>query len=176
MANKRRKSGELRHKGRQTRRPQGPTASTPLPTGDVSATPRFRKRAVLLTTAIVAALALAWLGFARPTGRNITSVHLPRMAYYQRALREGRLPLWNEQVDFGVPMLAEGQDGVCYPLNLVLYAMLDTHSAYTASMLLHFVLAAWFAYLCGRGFRLSRAAASLCALVFSCQGIFCRPP
>ena len=139
MTRKKRKSREQRRKGRHTRSQQVPTALTPPTTGDAAPMPRYRRQALLLTFTIALGLVVGWLGFVRPTGRDITSVHLPRMFYYQQALREGRLPLWNEQMDFGVPILAEGQDGVCYPPNLLLYSVLDPHSAYTASMLLHFV-------------------------------------
>ncbi len=108
----------------------------------------------------------------RPVSSEILSVHLPAMTYYDSALRHGRLPLWNEQSGFGVPVLAEGQIGALYPLHLLLYGLFDAHDAYANSMVLHFVLAGWFAYLCARGFQLNRWASILTAVVFIGQGFF----
>lgn len=121
------------------------------------------------------AFAAIWLwpitfGGLRPSGGEITAVSLPAMKAYGRALHQGRLPLWNNQSGIGSPMLAEAQVGVFYPPHLVLYASLEPHDAYAASMLLHFAWAFWCAYVCGRAFDLTRVSASLAALVFAAQG------
>ncbi len=107
-----------------------------------------------------------------PAGGDATLVHLPRMTFYHHALAAGRLPRWNEQADFGTPMLAEGQVGVFYPPHLLLYGSMEPQPAYTASLLLHFSLAVVFTYWCGRAFGLSRPAATLAAIVFVGQGFF----
>ena len=114
----------------------------------------------------------ASFGGRRPAGGSISAVDLPRMTYYQNALSEGRYPLWNEQVGFGIPILAEGQIGILYPVNLLLYQVLEAQDAYLAGMLVHFVLAGWFAFLCARGFRLGPAGSMLAAVVFIGQGFF----
>ncbi len=108
----------------------------------------------------------------RPAGGDISAVDLPKMTYYQNALSDGRLPLWNEQIGFGRPILSEGQVGILYPINLLLYRCFQPHDAYTVGMLTHFVLAGWFAFLCARGFQLGRAGAFLAAVVFVGQGFF----
>lgn len=108
----------------------------------------------------------------QPGGGEIASTHLPLMVAYGDALKAGRLPLWNELDGFGSPLLAEGQIGVLYPPHLVLYRLLDARTAYSVSMVFHFWLAAWFAYLCGRGFQLGHTAAALSALIFVGQGFY----
>lgn len=107
-----------------------------------------------------------------PTGGDISSLHLPLLTHYQHALEDGRVPLWNEQLGFGTPVLAEGQVGVLSPVNQVLYRFFTVHNAFTVGLLFHFVLAAWFTYLCARGFELSRPAAVLAGIVFIGQGFF----
>ena len=127
---------------------------------------------LLLLAVIVVWLSPIIFAGRRPIGGEITSVYLPIMSQYDRAIGEGRLLLWNENSDFGVPEFAEGQIGGLYPIHLLLYGLFDTRSALGASMVFHFVLASWFAYLCARGFGSSRAAAMLTGLVFVGQGFF----
>lgn len=108
----------------------------------------------------------------RPSGGEITSFSLPRMAAYGRALQRGRLPLWNEKLGLGSSFLAAGEVGVFYPPHWLLYGCLDPQDAFAASMLVHFTLAAWFGYLCARSVGLTQVAAGLSALVFAGQGFF----
>ena len=122
-------------------------------------------------------LAITWfwpITFAgqRPTGGEISTEFRPAMQFYGEALHRDRLPLWNEQDGLGTPIHASGQLGVLYPLRLLLYRVLNSDDAYAASMVLHHALAAWFAYLCARGFGLSQRGAMLTAVAFMGQGFF----
>ncbi|MCH2399610.1 MAG: hypothetical protein MK364_10905, partial [Pirellulales bacterium] len=94
------------------------------------------------------------------------------MRFYGEALQNGRLPLWNELDGLGSPVHAMGQIGNLYPLRLLFYRFTRADSAYVTSMVLHYALAAWFAYLCARGFRLSYPASALAAVAFMGQGFF----
>src|SRR5207247_1035106 len=105
-------------------------------------------------------------------GGDVTSFFLPLMSYYHRALAAGRIPLWNELWGFGFPVLAESQTGVFYPPHLVLFGLFETELAYSLNIVLHFVLACWFAYICGRAFGLKQAGATLTGLVFTGNGFF----
>ncbi len=127
---------------------------------------------VLLVVVVVGWFWPITIAGRRPIGGEITSYYFPKLSYYDRSLGQGRLPLWNEQSDFGAPALGEGQIGQFYPLHLMLHSLFDTWSAIAASMVLHFVLAAWFAFLCARGFGASRPASTLTAVVFIGQGFF----
>ncbi|MBN1287889.1 MAG: YfhO family protein [Anaerolineae bacterium] len=58
------------------------------------------------------------------------------------ALRAGRLPLWNDLIFMGAPFLANGQTGLLYLPNLLVWLLVpDTPTAYTLSLLLHLVWA-----------------------------------
>lgn len=46
----------------------------------------------------------------------------PWRVYVSQALRQGYLPFWNPDVYCGVPLLAEDQPAVFYPLNILSYA------------------------------------------------------
>ena len=88
------------------------------------------------------------------------------MTYYADRLAGGELPLWNPQWGFGFPALAESQMGVFYPPHLLLYGLFDIDLAYGLNMLVHALLAAGFAFWCGRAFGLRPWGAALTAIVF----------
>src|SRR4051794_27102306 len=83
--------------------------------------------------ALVLGLA-AWLwpiglGGRMPVGGDVTQFSLGLMAVLRRAIRAGRLPLWNDLWGYGFPGLAESQMGVFYPVHLILYGLLPTEWA-----------------------------------------------
>ena len=137
----------------------------------------MRLPAWLIAAIVLTLIVIAWfwpvaLQGRLPSGGDATALHLPQMLQYDEALDSGRIPLWNDQVAFGDPVHARGQIGVYYPLHLLLYGLLPGATAYGLSILLHMLLASWFAYLCGRWFELGRPAAILVAIVFTGQGFF----
>src|SRR3954466_10401778 len=85
---------------------------------------------------------VAWLwpigaGGRMPVGGDVTQFSLGLMAVLARAIRAGRLPIWNDLWGYGFPGLAESQMGVYYPPHLVLYGLLPLEAAYTASLVAH---------------------------------------
>jgi hypothetical protein len=100
-------------------------------------------------------------------GSDIYAYYLPQKAYYAEHLRAGELPLWNNLVGNGYPQLAESQTGVFYPLHLALYPLLHLNTAYSASVIVHYVLAFVFAAMYARKLGLSIAGAGLAALVYA---------
>ena len=131
----------------------------------------------LLPLFVIAGVVVAWLApitllGKMPIGGDVTSFFLPLMAYYRRALLDGRIPLWNELWGFGFPGLAESQMGVFYPPHLILFSLFETETAYSVNIVLHFVLAGWFAYFCGRTFGLKPWGATLAGLIFAGNGFF----
>ena len=100
-------------------------------------------------------------------GSDIYAYFLPQKAFYAQRLGDGELPLWNNLIGFGYPQVAESQTGVFYPPNLALYPLLDLNSAFSASIILHYVLAFVFAAMYARRIGLPRLASGLAALVFT---------
>lgn len=99
-------------------------------------------------------------------GGDIYSYFFPQKVIYSEALQAGELPLWNDRAGFGYPLLAESQTGIFYPPNVLLYRMLDPHSAFHVSFLLHYFAAFVFATAAVRRMGLSLLSAWLAALVY----------
>jgi hypothetical protein len=106
-----------------------------------------------------------WCG-AGFVGGDVYSYYFPQKVVYAEALKSGDLALWNPHAGFGYPLLAESQTGVFYPFNLLLYRVLDVHTAYHVSFLLHYVLAFVFATLAARRLGISLGPAWLTALIY----------
>ena len=103
---------------------------------------------------------------------DIFRLYYPQRAVYAAALRAGHLPVWTPNVLAGYPLLAEGQTGMFYPLNLLLYRFLPIDVALNYSILLALSLAGVAMYTLGRTLRLRPAAALLAALTFTYSGFF----
>lgn len=108
--------------------------------------------AVVLALGLLLLLAFWHIG---PAGRVIAGGDLftyfyPYWAEASQALRAGRLPLWNPYLFMGVPLLANSQAGVLYPLNWPFWLLLPPHAALHWSALLHLWLAGSGTYLYAR--------------------------
>ncbi|PIE81654.1 MAG: hypothetical protein CSA11_03120 [Chloroflexi bacterium] len=89
------------------------------------------------------------------------------------ALRAWRVPLWNDSLFMGVPLLANSQVGFFYPLNWFVWWLLPTPYAVTVSIVLHVILAGVGSYLLSRrALRLAWQAALLTAVFFALGGYF----
>jgi len=75
----------------------------------------------------------------------------------QNALKNGEWPLWNPLELGGVPLLANCQSTVFYPLRLLLLVT-DVDTAMTAFVLIKLLLCGITAFVCARWLRLSLAA------------------
>lgn len=98
---------------------------------------------------------------------DIYRLGYPARSAYAQALREGRVPLWTADAMAGYPVLAEGQTGSYYPLNLLLYRFLPLSAALNYSVLVSIWLAGVGAFAYARSVGLRRGAALLggCALM-----------
>lgn len=128
--------------------------------------------AAWLTLAAVA-LAFFWqlaLTNQIMVGVDIFTYFYPYRSAVNEALLQGRLPLWNPYLYMGVPLLANGQAGIFYPLNW-LFLFLPAPLAVNGSIVLHVVLAAVFFHLFARqALGLSNPAAFVAACVFAFSG------
>lgn len=88
-----------------------------------------------------------------------------------RAIRAGRLPLWNPDLFMGAPFLANSQAGVLYPVNWLLWILLDTPNAVSVSIFVHLWLAAGLTYGFARsGLQLNRLPAWFSAVLYGLGG------
>ena len=83
-------------------------------------------------------------------GGDIFTYFYPYWAEATRAIRAGRLPLWNSYLFMGAPFLANSQVGFFYPPNWLLWLLLPAHRSVHMTIPLHLCLAAFGAYLWGR--------------------------
>ena len=110
-----------------------------------------------------------WRGFLAGgglVGGDTYPYFFPQKQVLAEAFARGEIPLWHNHTSLGYPLLAESQAGVFYPTNQVLYRLLDIHSAYHASILLHYAAAFVFAWRFCRSQQLSAPSALLAAMIF----------
>ncbi len=128
------------------------------------------RREWLIAVVIGCGLSLyVWRGFLAGgglVGGDTYPYFFPQKQILAEAFARGEIPLWHNRTSLGYPLVAESQAGVFYPTNQVLYRLLDIHSAYHASILLHFAAAFVFAWRFCRSQQLSASSALLAAMVF----------
>ncbi len=106
------------------------------------------------------------------TGSDLTELNLPFRYILQESLKNGKIPLWTNLIADGFPLLAEGQTGVLYPLNLILYSLFDFPVAFNLGIILNFFLAGFFLFVYARRLNISNWGALLAAISFSLGGFF----
>lgn len=150
---------------RQGKQPQGWATPRIAPT--------FADGAAILALGLLLLRAFWHIG---PAGRVIAGGDLftyfyPYWAEAARALRAGRLSFWNSYLFMGVPLLANSQAGVLYPLNWPFWLLLPPHTALHWSALLHLWLAGSGTYLyAGVSLRLGRWGAWTAGVAFALGG------
>ncbi len=102
---------------------------------------------------------------------DILRLFYPFSVELARALNEGRLPLWTPNLLAGFPLLAEGQVGALYPINLLLYKFFPVHHALSYNILLHIVWAGCGMYVFTRARGIGAAGALLAGFVFAFNGV-----
>ncbi len=101
---------------------------------------------------------------------DISWIHYPGHIFMAEEWLAGRVPLWDPYRQAGVPMLAEPQIGVLYPLRVLFLSPLSPSLELSLFILIHFPLAALATYLLARLLQMSRAAATVAGLVFGFGG------
>lgn len=101
---------------------------------------------------------------------DLTWIHYPRHIFAAEEWLAGRVPLWDPYEDTGLPLLAEAQVGVLYPLSLIFLSPLSPTLELSLFILFHFTLAAIFTYFLARALPLSRSAATIAGLAFGLGG------
>jgi len=101
--------------------------------------------------------------------RDVSLNHYPTRAYATEQLRSGNFPLWNPYLSGGMPLAADPNNLILHPITL-LFLVLPLPLAFTASVLLQYLLAAWGMFRWGEEEGLGREAALLAAMVFTLSG------
>lgn len=121
-------------------------------------------------------LALAVLFFAHLTlGGEVLFWGMPMWQFYPWrtfAAAEwlaGRVPLWNPYAGFGMPLAANLQSGVFYPLNLH-YLLLPVHYAQTITLVGHIAIAGGAMYGLLRALAAGRLAALVAGVAYMFSG------
>lgn len=129
----------------------------------------------LVALTLFSSLALAFAGSATWGGtvfwfHDLAHQHYPWRAWAAREWARGDLPLW-APIGWGFPLLGDGQAGILYPPNLVLYALLSEPLAFNWSIVVHLVLAGMGGWALGRTIGCSAIASVLLGLVWSWSGL-----
>ncbi len=127
-----------------------------------------------LVPALVLALLLAFAFRGALTGRmfylrDVSQNHYPMRLLVAERLRAGSLPLWDPYHGGGTPLLANPNNLVLHPTSL-LFLALPARIAFTASVLLQYVLLSVGGYLLARAAGSGREGAALAAAVMSLSG------
>ena len=127
---------------------------------------------VAVACAALVMSAVLWTGgiWQHVAGDDLHGIFVPKYEYAARAVREGRLPLWNRDEFCGLPLLGAGQGAVLYPPVLALFAAFDSWTALQAFYAFHVLVIAWGMrrYLAYHGVGL---AASAVAAVVTTAGV-----
>ena len=99
-------------------------------------------------------------------GGDLYPYYLPQKAFLSQSLQAGIIPLWNNLVGFGYPVLGESQTAALYPPNLVLFSLFEVNTAYNASQVGHYLFAFWGSFLLMRRWGLQPAGSLLAATAF----------
>ena len=104
-----------------------------------------------------------------PSG-DITYQNLPWRDFYASELKQGRLAVWYPYQACGFPLFAEGQTGMLYPPNLILFRYFSTWRAIVYGCALSTFLAGLGAYFLFRRFTLPSTSAFYAAMLYMLCG------
>lgn len=90
--------------------------------------------------------------------------------YLAQELKKNRIPIWNPSIGTGFPTLAEGQTGIFFLPNLILFRLFPFVFAYNLNLVLTFLIASLGTYLFARSVNLSKLPSTYAALVFALSG------
>lgn len=106
------------------------------------------------------------------TGSDLLELNFAFKGLLKQSLSQGRIPLWSHLLSCGFPVLAEGQTGIFYPLNLIFYSLLPLNAAFNLLVFLNFFLAGFFVYIYARSLKISRLASLFASISFCFSGFF----
>jgi hypothetical protein len=90
----------------------------------------------------------------------------PWLKTYAEHIKHFDLPFWTRYMQSGFPLMAEGQIGGFYPLNILFFFVLPFNLAFNYSIVFHFIIAGAFMYLLTRKLGACEWGGTLAALIF----------
>ena len=99
-------------------------------------------------------------------GGDYASQFYPWSQIYATSIKQFIFPFWTRFFHSGFPMIAEGQVGGFYPLNLLFFFALPFKIAYNYLVVCHFLLAGIFTYMYSRKLGACQWGGSIAALIF----------
>ncbi len=134
--------------------------------------PRHSFLWVLILFLILPCLAFPEIIFGQKTlyWTDLSWIHFPRHIFAAQEWLAGRIPLWDPYEDTGIPLLAETQIGVLYPLSSLFLSSLPPSLELSVFILIHLTLAALFTFTLARSLGLGPAAATMAGLAFGFGG------
>jgi len=106
------------------------------------------------------------LGLTAFAGFDFTHLILPFQQFARDCLSSGRLPEWNPCLFAGFPQLAEGEGGLFYPGNLLLWLPISQAVTLSWTVVLHIILTGCLMYAFLRNRGASRAASAWVAVIY----------
>ena len=101
---------------------------------------------------------------------DILWIYFPARVELERALAEGRLPLWTPGVQAGLPLLADGHVTALYPLNLLFYKFIPAQFAFSYTILFNLIWTSLGMYACARASGFQVSSAFVAGLAFGWNG------
>lgn len=99
-------------------------------------------------------------------GGDYAAQFYPWSLIYSGSIKGLLFPYWTRFFQSGFPLMAEGQVGGFYPLNLVFFFFLPFRIAYNYIVVFHFILAGIFTYIYTRKLGACQWGGALAALLF----------
>jgi hypothetical protein len=91
---------------------------------------------------------------------------------YSDSLHQGFIPVWTDKVAGGFPLLAEGQEGIFYIVNLILFGLFPTPLAFNLGFIVSFFLCSIGTYLLLRKFGFSLITSISFSIAYAYSGFF----
>lgn len=90
----------------------------------------------------------------------------PWLKAYSYSIKHLSFPFWTRYMQSGFPLMAEGQIGGYYPLNILLFFALPFNMAYNYSVVLHYIIGGVSIYLLTRRLGACEWGGTLAAIIF----------
>lgn len=122
-----------------------------------------------LVAPVILPLVFFWrelLGLSVFGGFDFTSLILPFQQFARESLWRGTLPHWNPYLFAGFPQIAEGEGGLFYPGNMLLWLPVEQAVLLGWTVVLHLILTGCLMYGFLRGRGISRAAAGWMSVLY----------